>query len=128
MEYLSEFANIAIVSSARSKAVIEEWTKHGLLEYVDIMCGRESGTKVECIRKLKKSAHYTGHEVIMIGDVPGDYEAAWENHVLFYPILPHKESMSWKRFKDEGATKFRTNTYAGKYEDELIEAFKQSLQ
>lgn len=51
---IANVADVAIVSSANGSAVREEWTRHGLAEHVDIMCGQEAGTKAYCIEKLKE--------------------------------------------------------------------------
>ena len=45
-------ADIAIVSSANEKAVLDEWSKHGLLESVDIVLTQNIGSKAYCIGKL----------------------------------------------------------------------------
>ena len=37
--------------------------------------------------------------VLMIGDAPGDLDAAEKNDVLYYPILVGKEKFSWDRFQ-----------------------------
>ena len=37
----------------------------------------------------------------MVGDAPGDLQAAKNNNVNFYPILVNKESYSWKRLVNE---------------------------
>lgn len=128
LKSLSGNADIAIVSSANSEAIIHEWTKHGLSEYVDVLCGQESGTKAECIRKLKEGRGYARHEVLMIGDALGDLEAAEENDALFYPIIPQKEDASWERFFREGQQKFLGGSYAGAFADGLLAAFKQALE
>lgn len=128
LEKLHEIANIAIVSSANSGAIEEEWARNGLADYVDIMCGQESGTKQFCIGELKKERNYAGYEVLMIGDALGDYEAARVNGILYYPIIPHKENDSWKSFFDEGMQHFVKNTYMGTYEDNEIQKFKDVLK
>ena len=68
------------------------------------MLGQEAGTKAACIANLKKNNYYED-EVLMVGDAPGDLEAAVKNGVLYYPILVGKEDFSWKRLAKEALTK-----------------------
>ena len=63
----------------------------------------------------------------MIGDAPGDFKAAQHNNCLFYPILPDQEDKSWKRFFDEGIDKFLNGSFAGDYQQELLDEFVASL-
>ncbi len=120
-------ADIAIVSSANSGALQEEWTKHSLAPYISVMCGQEAGTKSTCIAQLKAKGYETSH-VLMIGDAPGDLEAALQNGVFYYPILVGKEGVSWERFIAEGLTKFLNGTFGGAYQEQLIEEFYSVLK
>ena len=63
----------------------------------------------------------------MIGDSPGDLEAAKTNNALFYPILPDDEVASWERFHNEAMDRFFNGTYAGRYEEKLIVEFDARL-
>jgi DNA repair photolyase len=63
----------------------------------------------------------------MIGDAKGDLDAARNNGILFYPIIPGNEDKSWERFLNEGLEKFRKGIYAGSYEKELLSEFVKSL-
>lgn len=115
-----EKADIAIVSSANSGAVIDEWTEHGLSSYVSVMCGQEAGTKRYCIEQLMKKGNFLSDHVLMIGDAPGDLKAAEANHVLYYPIIPSQEEESWTCFIEEAFPKFLEGTYRGEYQEQLI--------
>ena len=42
----------------------------------------------------------------MVGDAPGDWNAAKANGVLFYPIDPGYEDESWQRFFEEALPRF----------------------
>ena len=42
----------------------------------------------------------------MIGDAPGDYQAAEANRPLFFPINPGAEEASWRRLFEEGIDRF----------------------
>lgn len=87
-------ADVAIVSSANKNAVLEEWQRFGLLEHVDILLAQDAGSKAHCIAELllKGYAHTC---VLMVGDAPGDYDAAAQNGVWYYPILTRHEAQSW---------------------------------
>ena len=100
LEAANNVANVAIVSSANGVAVLDEWTRHELAVHVDVMLGQEAGTKAYCIEQMKKFGFDNTH-VLMVGDAPGDLDAAEKNGVFYYPILVGKEKFSWDRFQNE---------------------------
>ncbi len=118
--------DVAVVSSANGGAVEQEWTTHGLSLYTDIRLGQEAGSKAACIGRLLMSG-YERDKVLMVGDALGDLEAARANGVLFYPILVGKEAASWERLLSEAADRFMSGTYAGAYEEALIEEQRRLL-
>ena len=63
----------------------------------------------------------------MIGDAPGDYQAAKANKALFFPINPGHEEASWERFYKEAYQRFLDGTFGGEYEEGLIRAFEALL-
>ena len=89
-----QFADVAMVSSANRDAVEEEWGKFGLLEHTDIVLAQDVGSKAACIKEMLKFG-YDPAKVIMIGDAPGDCDAAEKNGVYYYPILVGHEKESW---------------------------------
>ena len=89
-----QFADVAMVSSANRDAVEEEWGKFGLLEHTDIVLAQDVGSKAACIREMLKFGYDTA-KVLMIGDAPGDCDAAEKNGVYYYPILVNHEKESW---------------------------------
>lgn len=120
-------ADVVIVSSANRQAVLEEWENQGFLEYTDLMLAQEAGTKANCIRALLEGGYESDH-VLMIGDAPGDYTAAKDNRILFFPILVNKESESWHVFQAEALGRLLDGTYAGSYQDRMLEAFEKNLK
>ena len=88
------FADVAMVSSANRDAVEEEWGKFGLLEHTDIVLAQDVGSKAACIKEMLKFG-YDVNKVVMIGDAPGDCDAAEKNGVHYYPILVNHEKESW---------------------------------
>jgi phosphoglycolate phosphatase-like HAD superfamily hydrolase len=127
LEIISCVADVAIVSSANGGAVIAEWTRHDLAAFVQVMLGQEAGSKAACIANLKKN-NYFEDEVLMVGDAPGDLDAARKNGVLFYPILVGKEGFSWKRLETEALKKFLNGNYRGEYQNKLIDEFNERLK
>ena len=127
LAWARDFADLAVVSSADRQAVLDEWGAHGLLVYMDDVMAQDAGSKARCIQELAKKG-YDRDRIMMVGDALGDYEAARENGVLFYPILARREAESWKEFRGEAAPRLRDGQYKGAYQEEKIEVFKENLR
>jgi len=125
LQKLAEVADIAIVSATARESLEHEWNEHGLMDYISQLCAQEDGSKSDCISAL--AVHYAPGNVLMIGDAPGDMEAAQKSGVLFYPIIPGNEIASWHEFVENGADKFLSGNFAGDYEAALLQAFDESL-
>jgi len=117
-------ADLLVVSATPQEALRREWQEHDLTRLVALICGQESGTKKEF---LKTASRYDPEHALMIGDAPGDYEAAKANGALFFPINPGAEEASWKRFHDEGIERFFAGTFAGSYQESLLAEFDRYL-
>ena len=120
------YADVAIVSSANREAVIEEWEKFSLMDFVDICLTQTEGSKAYCIQEMLKKGYDQNH-VLMVGDAPGDQKAAEKNRVLYYPILVKREQYSWQRFVEEALPRFLEETYRGTYQEKVIEEFLENL-
>ena len=96
LEAIADQADIVIVSATQTKALEREWEENGLLPLVKAVKGQEAGSKKEVIASLLDS--YAPDHVIMVGDAPGDRDAAAANGVAFYPICPEQEDLSWAAF------------------------------
>ncbi|MBQ3242266.1 MAG: HAD family hydrolase [Oscillospiraceae bacterium] len=120
------FADVAVVSSANRDAVDEEWSTHGLLDHVDIVLAQDCGSKAHCIAEMLKFG-YDPNRVLMVGDAPGDCDAAEQNGVLYFPILVEKEKESWDELKGEALSKLEQGEYAGAYAKEKKLQFLQNL-
>lgn len=105
-----QFADVAMVSSANRDAVEEEWGKFGLLEHTDIVLAQDVGSKAACIQEMLKFG-YDPNKVVMVGDAPGDCDAAEKNGVHYYPILVGHEKESWDEAIAVGFGKLRSGTY-----------------
>lgn len=127
LAYAHEYADIAIVSSANLQAVVEEWELYGLLDYVDILMAQDVGSKAYCISEMLKKG-YAKENVVMIGDAPGDYDAAMKNGIFYYPILVRREKQSWEEFKETAVAKLIDGSFAGEYQQKKIEEFIENLK
>jgi phosphoglycolate phosphatase-like HAD superfamily hydrolase len=121
---LREQADILVVSATPHEALEREWEEHDLSQYAAAICGQEIGTKKE---SLTAAAKYAADHALMIGDAPGDYNAAVANKALFFPVNPGAEEASWKRFYEEGIAKFLAGTFAGEYQKALLDEFERYL-
>lgn len=90
-------ANVVVVSSANREAVKEEWQRCNLLCHTDMLLTQDVGSKAYCLSMLRKSG-YEEQKILMVGDAPGDRQAAEKAGVLFYPILVKHEAESWQEF------------------------------
>lgn len=124
---IAQFADIVIVSATPHEAIVREWGAQGLLEHITVVAGQELGTKKDCIR-MAMEGKYKPENVLMVGDAPGDHNAAAANGVLYYPIIPNHEVESWSNMRAEAAEKFRQGQYAGAYMDAQIEKFYAELK
>ncbi|MBN1122686.1 MAG: HAD family hydrolase [Anaerolineae bacterium] len=126
LEFLSDKADMIVVSATPVEALTREWHEHDIAQYVRVIAGQEMGKKALHL-ELAAGGKYSPDHILMIGDAPGDMRAARANDALFYPINPGQEEKSWKRFYDEALHRFLEGTYEGAYEAGLIEAYERYL-
>jgi len=119
-------ADLVVISTTASDALQREWGEHGLAQYMSIMAGQDMGTKRQHLEYGAKGK-YPDDRILLIGDALGDRDAAHAVNVLFYPIVPGSEEMSWQRFYEEASDRFLNGTYAGSYEASLIAEFEKLL-
>ena len=120
-----QFADVAMGSSANRDAVEEEWGKFGLLEHTDIVLAQDIGSKAACIKEMLKFG-YDLDKVVMIGDAPGDSDAAEKNGVHYYPILVNHEKESWDKAIKVAFDQLRSGDYAASGA-EMKQKFLQNL-
>ena len=125
LELIRAEADIVCVSQTPAATVEREWRACGLLEYTDGVAGPELGTKTDHLRAL--ASGYTAGCVLMIGDAPGDMEAAERTGALFYPIHPGSETEAWQSFGNEAWNRFMSGSFAGAFADDLRARFINSL-
>lgn len=126
LEKIRPLADIIVVSGTPGEALKREWEEHDIAQYVAIIAGQEMGTKAQQLSCASKGKYGKNH-VLMIGDAPGDMDAAHASGALFYPINPGDEVESWKRFESEAFDRFIDGKYADDYERELIAEFDSRL-
>ena len=119
-------ADMLVCSATPHDALQREWEEHGIARYLFTIAGQEQGAKREHIELATDGRYRTGR-VLMIGDAPGDLNAAKANDALFYPIMPGDEESSWQRFHEEALDRFLDERYAGAFEQELTEDFLKRL-
>jgi phosphoglycolate phosphatase-like HAD superfamily hydrolase len=126
LEKINQKADAIVVSQTPYEALAREWEENKMERFVRLIAGQELGTKAEHLKYAAKGK-YADNKILMIGDAPGDYNAAKSNGVLYYPINPGHEDESWERFYKEAIDRFFNGTYEGSYEQNLIEEFMSYL-
>lgn len=126
LERLEKHADMIVVSQTPGEALKREWEEHDIDRFTKVIAGQEFGTKSEHLKYAAKGK-YPDHNILMIGDAPGDLKAARNNGVLFYPINPGNEELSWEHFYNRGIDHFLNHTYFGEYQDNLISEFEKLL-
>jgi len=123
---LNEYADIVVISSASSASLNKDWERVGLDRCVTQILGQEAGSKK---KQLVSSiaGQYVQDHILMIGDALGDYEAVQETGGLFYPIIPGREEESWEYLLEDSMKAFINGEYAGRYQEQLLEAFRSVL-
>ena len=119
-------ADVIVVSQTPTPALVREWQENRLEQQVRLIAGQEYGTKAEHLLAAA-GGKYPKQHVLMIGDALGDLHAAQAAGALFFPILPGDEDASWERLLNDGVSRFLNETFAGKYEQNLIEDFERVL-
>lgn len=122
---LSDSADIVIVSATPREALVKEWHEHGIDKYVALLGAQEDGTKAEIIAAVK--GQYAPDHAIMLGDAPGDEQAAKKNGILFYPIRPLDETASWEEFYRTASDRFLEGTYEGECMQSYVDRFEKCL-
>jgi len=126
LEKMHPQADLIVCSATPNRALQQEWAEHGIDSFVQCICGQEAGSKKESLGTALGHG-YEPTKVLMIGDAPGDLNAAKAVGALFYPINPGHEETSWERFNVEACQRFFAGSYAGEYEASLIAEFERYL-
>ncbi len=127
LEKMRGRADVLVVSATPQDALEREWAEQDIAEYVAAICGQEMGTKKESLEQAQQIGRYGNDKMLMIGDAPGDHKAATATGALFFPINPGAEEKSWQRLCNEGLERFFAGTFAGAYQQELLDDFNKYL-
>lgn len=123
----SGMADLWIVSSSSRASLEHDWGRADLLGPVGHVAGQEEGDKKAQLHWALREPRARDH-ALMIGDAPGDLEAAVAVGALFFPIVPGEEKRSWEQLRREGLDRFFAGTFAGEYQDRLLSAFRRVLR
>jgi phosphoglycolate phosphatase-like HAD superfamily hydrolase len=126
LEKVVEKADILVVSATPVDALEREWAEHDIDRFVRIICGQEHGSKKEHLA-IAAQGKYQDGKILMLGDAPGDLEAARSVGALFYPINPGAEEDSWAGFHQEAAERFFSGSFAGDFQEKIISEFMACL-
>ena len=122
----SESADLVVVSNTPCATLKREWREHSVDRFVAWIAGQEYGSKKDQIRLISEDKYPPGH-ILMIGDSSGDRVAAEANGALFFPVIPGRETESWRELSEAGLDRFFSGTYAGEYQEHLLDVFQSSL-
>lgn len=126
LKALQAAADVVVVSATPGEALVREWQEHDIARFAAVIAGQELGTKKQHLA-IAAAEKYPPNHILMVGDAPGDLEAAQANRALFYPINPGQEDASWERFLHEALPRFLRGDYAGDYEATRIAEFNGFL-
>jgi phosphoglycolate phosphatase-like HAD superfamily hydrolase len=126
LELLQKQADVMVVSGTPGEALAREWEEHHISRYARVIAGQEMGSKKQQLA-LAAKGKYRPDRILMIGDAPGDMEAARANGALYFPIVPGQEDDSWERFCKEGLARFFAGKFSGGYEASLVAEFEKLL-
>lgn len=116
-----------VASSANRTAIESDWAHAGIDHLVSGFFGQEDGTKAEILRRIGGDRG-SGNRVIMIGDSPGDEEAAMEAGTCFFPIIPGMEAQSWLDFQKVVLPQFLGDGFSPAILKPYVEIFFEVLQ
>ena len=127
LEKAHTLADVAVVSSANREAVLEEWERFDLLASTDVTLTQDMGSKAFCIGEMLKHG-YDRERTLMVGDAIGDMQAAENNGVCFFPILPGRERESWQELCDVALGKLIDGSYIGEYQEKKKAEFMANFK
>ncbi len=126
LETLREISDLIVVSQTTEEALVREWRMAEIEGFVDVVAGAELGSKAESLIRAAVG-RYPLNRIVMVGDAPGDVEAARAVGCLFFPIIPGDEVASWVELRTEAVERLYAGTFAGAYQENLIARFNAAL-
>ena len=119
-------ADMIVCSGTPYEALEREWQEHDISRFVKAIGSQECGSKADHIT-LAAASQYPPEHMLMIGDALGDWKAARAVGASFFPILPGQEEASWQELSGDGLDRFFAGTFAGPYQESLLEALRLAL-
>ncbi|MGA2975471.1 MAG: HAD hydrolase-like protein [Spirochaetia bacterium] len=126
LEKMEKAADVIVVSQTPGEALEREWKEHHIEDHIRAIAGQEMGTKAQHIA-FAAGGKYPPGRMLMVGDAPGDFQAAKANKACFFPIVPGREEKSWELLHAEALDRFFAEKYEGDYERKLTAEFDASL-
>ncbi len=126
MGFLKNNVDLVVISNTPLETLNREWSENNINNNVLYIGGQETGTKTQMLKAAAEDK-YEQNKILIIGDAPGDLQAAQNINALFFPILPLKEEISWGEFNKVGYDNFINNSYQGIYQNNQIQKFQSVL-
>ena len=123
---ISRHSDAIVISQTQSVALLKDWYRNNLAQYVSVIAGPELGSKIDHF-SMAALNRYPASAILMIGDAPGDLATAQSIGCSFYPINPGHEVDSWQRFLDEAYDRFLAGGFSQAYQEQLNKEFKALL-
>jgi beta-phosphoglucomutase-like phosphatase (HAD superfamily) len=116
---------MVVISQSPAALLESQWRSAGFSRYMDAIHGQEDGNKSAVLQKYLDRGVQA--RMLVIGDAPGDLEAARKSGAWFFPIIPRHEAESWSRLAYEGWPLFATGCYNIEYQNRLLDDFFAGL-
>lgn len=126
LQRIQKCSDAIVISQTQAIALLKDWYRDDLAQYVSVIAGPELGSKVDHFTMAAVN-RYPTNAILMIGDAPGDMVTAQTIGCNFYPINPGHEVESWERFMDEAYTEFLSGGFSDEYQQQLNHDFKALL-
>jgi len=126
LKKIAAHSDAIVISQTQAVALLKDWYRDGLDQYVSVIAGPELGNKVDHF-KMAAVDRYSAQAILMIGDAPGDLAAAQKIGCNFFPINPGHETESWQQFMDEGYDLFLAGGFSLAYQKQLNDRFNAYL-
>lgn len=126
LKRIAESSDAIVISQTQAVALLKDWYRDDLAQYVSVIAGPELGSKIDHFT-MAAVDRYPAHAILMIGDALGDLATAQAIGCNFYPINPGHEVESWQRFMDESYARFLFGGFSADYQKQLNNEFKALL-
>ena len=126
MTLLKNNVDLVVISNTPLETLNREWLENNIDRNILYIGGQEMGTKTQMLKAVAEKK-YDQNKILIIGDAPGDLQAAQNINALFFPICPMQEEKSWSEFNKVGYENFINNSYTGEYQNNRIQKFQSIL-